>query len=76
MMRGFGEGGLGIAVAKAAVADEVAASLVVQHRRIGFEARQGIDDAWQRPVFDLDGVQPVLGEVAVAATTMATGSPT
>ena len=63
-MRGVREGAFGIAVAEGAVAGEIAAQAVVQHRRVGVERGNRIGDRRQRFVIDLDQIERVFGLIA------------
>ena len=62
----LGERGVDIAVAEQPVAGEVARHLVVQLRCVRLERALRIDDRRQRLVLDLDQVDRILGDVAVA----------
>ena len=64
-VRGLRQHLLGIAVAEAAFAGEIAAQALVQHRLRRIERRERIDHRGQRLVVDLDQVERVFGEIAV-----------
>lgn len=65
-MLGFGKGGLGIAVAERPFADHIRADRRMEQRRIRPGRRLGIHDRRQRPVFDRNLLECVLGGIAVA----------
>jgi hypothetical protein len=65
-MLGFGKGGLGIAVAERPFADHIRADRRMEQRRIRPGRRLGIHDRRQRPVFDRNLLERVLGGIAVA----------
>ena len=54
-----------VAVAEAAMVDDVGADRLVQQRRVVAHRRLQVDDRRQRPVLDLDRLERVLGGVAV-----------
>ena len=64
-VRGIGERRLRLAVAERALADEVAAHGLVQHRRVRAERRLGVDDGVERLVAHVDQGERVLRPVAV-----------
>ncbi len=64
--RSFGKRALGIAVAEGAVADEIRPQRLVQRRLSGVERGERIDNGRQRPVIDVDQLERVFREIAVA----------
>ncbi len=62
---GLCEGLLGIAVAERALAREIAAQAVMQHRRRRIERRDRVDHGRQRLVLDVDQVERVFRQIAV-----------
>ena len=60
------EGGVGVAVAEVAVADDIGAGLGVERRGVRGRSRNGVDDGIELAVRDFDSVECVFGRVPVA----------
>ena len=64
-MRCRGERAVGIAIGEAPVAHQVGARGLVQHRRVGIEGAERIDDRGPFAIARRDQVHPVFGQIAI-----------